>query len=292
MGYKDKLSFHRWNIGFIEAPVKDIINGDNSEVKWVKHKYRDRFFADPFILDHDAEQIRVLVEEFPFFTRKGIISLLTVDRKNYNLIKKQTIIDRDYHQSYPFILRYGKKIYLIPEASESGSLWIYEFDGEKVIDRRPLIKEPLLDSTIIHHGNKWWLFCTKRGAASNSDLFVYVSDNPTGGYNAISKVPLKCDLSSSRPGGYMIEADNEVYRVTQDCSETYGGGITLTKITDLSEKGFQEATIKSIEVNLSEFNEGFHTLNEHEGLTVVDGIKSEFRPLKKILYTLRSKIQK
>lgn len=90
----------------------------------------------------------------------------------------------------------------------------------------------------------------------------------------------------------MIEADNEVYRVTQDCSETYGGGITLTKITDLSEKGFQEATIKSIEVNLSEFNEGFHTLNEHEGLTVVDGIKSEFRPLKKILYTLRSKIQK
>lgn len=292
MGFKDKLSFHRWNIGFIEASINDVINNSDFKVKWVKHKYRDRFFADPFILDYNNNQIRVLVEEYPFFTRKGIISLLTINRRTYDLIDKHVLIDKKYHQSYPFILRYGEKIYIIPEASESGALWIYEFDGEKIIDRRLLLQEPLLDSTIIQYKSKWWLFCTKRGNASNRDLFVYVSDNPTGGYEAISKEPLKSNLSSSRPGGYMIEYDNEIFRVTQDCSKTYGGGITLTKVTNLSGDTFKEDIIKPIEVNLSDFNEGFHTINEYKGLIVVDGIKSEFRPLKKILYTLHSKFQR
>lgn len=178
----------------------------------------------------------------------------------------------------------------MPEASQGGGLWIYEFDGDKVTNCELLINEPLLDSTVIEYGGKWWLFCTKRGKASNKDLFIYVSDYPLSGYKAIDAAPMKCDLSSSRPAGYLIEQGGELFRVTQNCTETYGGGVQLTKITDLSETSFREISVMPIDLDLSDFNEGFHTINEYRGLTVVDGIKSEFRPLKKIFYTLKSKI--
>lgn len=290
MGFREKLSFHRWNVGFIESSISDIIEADKPYVNWVRHDYTDRFFADPFILDYDDERIRVLVEEYPFFTRRGVVSMLIVDRKSYDLVDKHTIIDKEYHQSYPFILRHKGKTYIVPEASQSGGLWIYEFDGDKVTNRELIINEPLLDSTIIEYDGRWWLFCTKRGNASNKDLFMYVSDDPLSGYKAIYSEPVKCDLSSSRPAGYMIEQGGELFRVTQNCSETYGGGVQLTKITDLSENSFREILIKPIDVELSDFKEGFHTINEYRGLTVVDGIKSEFRPLRKILYTLKSKL--
>ena len=291
MNLKAKLSFHRWNIGFIEKPANEIVSTDKTAVKWLKHNYYDRFFADPFILDHNENIIEVLVEEYPFFSRKGIISLLTIDRMTFELKDKRTIIDQPYHQSYPFILRLKDKTYIIPEASESGALWYYELRDGDALDRQVLINEPLLDSTIIKKGDKWWLFATKRGDNSNKDLYIYKSENPLNGYSPLRNTPVKSDLSSSRPAGYPIEINGQLYRVTQDCSRTYGGGINLTEIKEMSEDNFCERICHPVITDLGEFNEGFHTINEFNGLTVVDGIKSEFRPLKKILMTLKSHIR-
>lgn len=41
----EKLYCTRWNIGFIEQPVAEIMTGAETEfdVKWVKHRLTDRF---------------------------------------------------------------------------------------------------------------------------------------------------------------------------------------------------------------------------------------------------------
>ena len=69
MKLKDRLIHYikdtKYNIGFIDGDLKDIIEGKLPiEVNWLNHPYRDRWFADPFILDVTDNEIWVLVEEW------------------------------------------------------------------------------------------------------------------------------------------------------------------------------------------------------------------------------------
>ena len=65
-----------WNIGFVENTLDGVINGEPLKIKWLNHECKDRWFADPFILDVTDDKIYVLVEEyyyphtFTFFTVK------------------------------------------------------------------------------------------------------------------------------------------------------------------------------------------------------------------------------
>lgn len=117
----EKLYCSRWNIGFIEQPVAEIMTGAETEfdVKWVKHRLTDRFFADPFILSVEGGVIKVLVEEYFYNTKKGIITLLEVDAATYELRRRKVVLEQPYHQSFPYIHRDGDRIYVLPEASES-----------------------------------------------------------------------------------------------------------------------------------------------------------------------------
>lgn len=128
----DKLYCSRWNIGFIEQPVAEIMTGAETEfdVKWVKHRLTDRFFADPFILSVEGGVIKELVEEYFYNTKKGIITLLEVDAATYELRRRKVVLEQPYHQSFPYIHRDGDRIYVLPEASASGCLYRYEYDAE------------------------------------------------------------------------------------------------------------------------------------------------------------------
>ncbi len=53
----------KYNIGFVDGNLESIIEGEPIKVNWMKHSYKDRWFADPFILDVTDNEIIVLVEE-------------------------------------------------------------------------------------------------------------------------------------------------------------------------------------------------------------------------------------
>ena len=83
MGIANKLKVVVWNIGFIEKEIGDFIsNQDTFSIIWMKHKYSDRFFADPFLLDIDDKFLYVLAEEYIFAEGKGRIALLSIDIEN------------------------------------------------------------------------------------------------------------------------------------------------------------------------------------------------------------------
>ena len=185
MGVVNRLTYHTWNIGFVEADVKDIVTNNTTQVNvhWVKHPYKDRFFADPFILSVDEKEIKVLVEDFPYYDKRGMISLLTIDRKTYELLEKKVILRQPYHMSYPFIMRKSNgELWVAPEASMSGNLYYYSINPDTMMleNQRVLVPEPLLDSTIVEHDGHWWLFCTKRGEDSNTNLYIYYAESPEG----------------------------------------------------------------------------------------------------------------
>lgn len=292
-----KAYYHTWNIGFIEDCSENIISSGRGrvQVNWLKHSYKDRFFADPFILSVDDEVINVLVEDYPYYDKKGMISLLTVDRNTYSLLEKKVILKQPFHMSYPFIMR--KKdgsIWIAPESSQSGKLYYYTMNPETKMlgNQKVLFDEPLLDSTIVEYNGEWWLFCTKRGEASNQDLYIYYADTPEGPWSPHAKNPVVNDSAMARPAGYLIKKGDKLYRAIQKCDKYYGEAINVSRVTKLSTTEFEEEFVKELRAQNDEYSNNFHTLNGLNGITVVDGIKKQFAPLRRVIYEIRNKIKR
>lgn len=293
-----KLSYNTWNIGIIERRIEDVLFKSNIdyEVHWVKHDYRDRFFADPFIYSVDEDVIKILVEEFLYNEKVGRISMLTVKRYTYELIGNETLLKKPYHLSYPFVfLDNVGGIFILPEASMSGVLTAYKMDelGCRLISHKVIVPEPLCDSTIIYYQNRYWLFGTKRGKDSNSKLYIYHSQNAEGPYIPHKNNPVLFDPSIARPAGSMFVADDgDLYRLTQKNDNYYGEGVNLTKVDFLSDDKFGETLIKRLPSHVGRYKDGFHTLNGKRDICVVDGFCKEFSPVRKMIYELSSRIKK
>lgn len=297
MGVVNRLTYHTWNIGFVEADVKDIVTNNTTQVNvhWVKHPYKDRFFADPFILSVDEKEIKVLVEDFPYYDKRGMISLLTIDRKTYELLEKKVILRQPYHMSYPFIMRKSNgELWVAPEASMSGNLYYYSINPDTMMleNQRVLVPEPLLDSTIVEHDGHWWLFCTKRGEDSNTNLYIYYAESPEGPWLAHAKNPVIKDASMARPAGCFVKNGDSLYRVIQKCDIRYGEAINVTKVEKLTSAEFKESFAKEIRAQKDEYSECFHTINGLNRITVVDGLRFQFAPLRRIVYEIRNKFIK
>lgn len=296
MFFIDKAYYHTWNIGFVELSIEDIVKSDSTQipVHWVKHSYKDRFFADPFILSVDEKEIRVLVEDFPYYDKRGVISLLKIDRKTYTLLQRQVVLKQPYHMSYPFILRKDKgDILVAPEASQSGNLYYYSLNQCTTMleNQRLLVNEPLLDSTIVEYNGLWWLFCTKRGEASNRDLFIYYADVPEGPWIQHAKNPVVQNDAMARPAGYLVKDGNILYRVIQKCDKCYGEAVNVSKVTKLTTTEFEETFVKELRTQKDEYAHCFHTLNGLDNLTVVDGVRRQFAPLRRVIYETRNKLK-
>ena len=102
-----------WNIGFLNID-KDFVNKSTWDIRWMKHNYKDRWFADPFILKVTNDEIIVLVEEFYDPIHRGRISKLTIDKQTYELKKIDVILELNSHLSFPAIFRKDDKIYIYP----------------------------------------------------------------------------------------------------------------------------------------------------------------------------------
>lgn len=295
MSVVSKFYYHTWNIGIIENSITNIILLNNNtllSVNWINHNYRDRFFADPFILDYTESEIQILVEEYPYFKKKGVISLLTVDRKNYNLLKRKVILEQPYHMSYPYIQRDSSgELWVAPEASMGGCLYRYNINLESKIleNQEVLLSEPALDSTIIEHDGMYWLFCTKRGFDSNKKLYIYYSNTSKGPWLAHTKNPVVDDSKYARPAGYMVKLNDTIYRFVQKNDISYGETINITKIEELSTVNYKESFVKQLNCRNSKYSSGFHTINGYKDICVVDGLYKDFAPFRRIWFEFRNK---
>lgn len=284
-----KLSLFHYNIGFFDYDSDFLLQG-KMHVHWTKHPYKDRFFADPFILDVTDNEIKILVEEFPYQEWKGKISLLTIGRGDYELKSKKTLLELDTHLSFPFIYRTETDVYVIPENSASGRLNAYRYDKEteSLHIESTLVEQPVIDPVIVRQDNHYILFGALKGKRENGDLYSWQSTNPLKSYALTNNTPVKSDNGSGRRGGDFFFLNNELYSATQSCVHSYGEALNICKVEDLSETKLVEKVVKTLHPD-ERYKEGLHTLNMHDGVCVVDGLTYLFRPLQKILISIRNK---
>ena len=268
MSIRNKLSRYvneqHWTLGFIEQPLKDIIEGKPYEISYVKGMPRDRWFADPFILNYDENSIQVLVEELCYKLRRGRIAKLIIDRHTYRLLGYKIILDLPTHLSFPFIQRKDGKIFISPENSASGSWNKYEYNPgtDSLTKVKTIVNLPLTDAVSTELFGEELISATRLPNPNGNILTTYSKDGEL-------KQSITFPSNLARNAGTWFCVDNKVYRPAQDCNLGYGKAVILQEVIN-NEGNFSFVDVRRIESTHPKFTTGCHTFNNYKGLTIID----------------------
>lgn len=260
----------KYNIGFVDGNLESIIEGEPIKVNWMKHSYKDRWFADPFILDVTDNEIIVLVEEWYDPLQRGRISKLIVDKSSFDLLELKVMIDEGSHLSFPSIERIGNEIYIYPERAGS-FLERYRYDHEKdSFEKDCRVSDlPLTDSVITDLFGQRLLFSTKMPDANGKELGIYSWDDKRK--ELVRLQYYHFDENISRMAGSFFVYGGNVYRPAQVCIKSYGDAVSIQEVSNENGKwNFKE--VRRIYSPTKDFDLGFHTFNEYKGVIVVDGL--------------------
>ena len=215
----------RWEVGFLDNTLEGVVAGDPLRVHWVKLPFHNRWFADPFILDYDEDEITLLCEEYSDKLKKGRIAKLLIDRRNFKLKSWKIIHELPTHLSFPRVIRNRGEIYIHPENSASGNHILYKYDMEMdcLVEGRVISDEPLTDPIMLEHGDRKLLFSTYEPNPNGNVLSVYEKKDDK--YTKIDEVVF--DNNCARMAGDFFKAGDKLYRPAQDCNEGYGKALII-----------------------------------------------------------------
>lgn len=273
MNFRTKLQYSQyWNIGFCDCSATDILASKQlPAVQWMNHPYKDRWYADPFILEVRNDEIIVFVEECSINNSKGIICELVLDRSSCRLKQRFVLLELDTHLSYPAIYRENGKVYVCPENSAAGKLNIYEYDKEnhRLVNPVCILDEPVADATILHFDDECYYLIATKVPDTQERAYLYKSDNLFGPYRQTLSEPVQLSRSCSRPGGAWIKVAGKLYRSSQNCIQNYGASLNIMEV-DFNGIKFNEKILFSLKPVSRRYNIGLHTLNFNDGICVID----------------------
>jgi hypothetical protein len=154
------------------------------------------------------------------------------------------------HASYPQIVQWNNSAYLFPEVSSGSSPVLVELglDGKpsgKKLHLKNLEDKKLIDGTLFESNGSWFLFAGSP-ADSHQRLELYSSSSLDSDFRAHPLSPIVLDPRSSRMAGPIVQKDGSIYRFGQNCSERYGGGITISRIIELTPSSYHEERVGSL----------------------------------------------
>jgi hypothetical protein len=228
-----------------------------------------RYYADPFPYCHRGQQF-VFVEEYRFATRRGCISVAKVESDGALSIPRQ-IIEEPHHLSFPFVFEQDGEIWLIPESGDANRVDLYRAESFPFRWKREgvLLKDIAgYDATLFRQDEQLWIFlCLGRWRSSTWDnLCLFHAKNLMDMWKPCTANPVLLDARMSRPAGRLFRRNGETFRPAQDCSQMYGGAITICRLDVLSERAFRQTPTGRIRTDAL----GCHTYNCRSGVEVLD----------------------
>lgn len=286
MSLYKKFLIQTYNVGIIKKNINDIISFGISagEICWLKHDYKDRFFADPFLIDEDDKNYYILAEEFFFWEEKGKITLLSIDKTSFSLNSRKVIIEEETHLSFPFCEFKGNTI--IPESVVSGKTYVYFYDHktQQVTKKSIILDEGLIDACFYcdKSGNKWILASNLKNP--KEDLYLYKEIE--GHYKKLNNgAPVMRSLDLTRAAGRVFEIDGVIYRPVQDSTGRYGRQTKIVKLNNINDNSYEAEEMQVINsFENPPFDQTLHTFNVYNDCVIVDGSKDFFRFPMKLFY--------
>lgn len=258
-----------WNVAYRSKIEGDILDSNSGKFTVIKNNFR-YWAADPFVFEYEGETY-IFAELYDYIKRRGILGYSKFEKNKFSRWKP--IIEESYHLSYPHIFEHKGDIYILPESSESNTLYLYkckrfpdEWERNKILDKN----FKCVDTTIFPQGQGLCAFTQ----TIDSNPFNY-SIKFDEKLNLIEKTKLKeKELKISRCGGKVFNKDNKYIRVCQDCRPYYGYGLIFKEFTinnnKYSDKVIKNITTKDIKIDKNMILDGIHTYNRSENLEVID----------------------
>ena len=241
---------------------------------------KGKFWADPIIFyDRISNKDWIFIEEYCFQKKIANLQTITIN-KQLKITSVKEVLDLPYHLSYPFVFEYANRYYMIPETSANKTLdlyesveWPFNWKFKKTI----MSNISTADATVYFDGLKYWMFLSISSYEKKDDfdeLYLYSTVNPVEG-NWIShpQNPIKSDVRNSRSAGPLFKIEDKLYRPAQDSSVTYGYGLKINLIKNLSDNKYEEELINTINPDSKKGMIANHTLSVGKEYILVDGIE-------------------
>lgn len=292
MKFRDKFILGTWNIGIVDGSLEELFaRPERMKIRWMRHHYRDRYFADPFLQDQDRKYYYFLAEEYNFWEARGKISRLTVEKDGMKLVNREVILNETHHVSFPFLFQ----DWILPEAYQSGAFYAYQpLTGGEGCRRIKICSEPLVDPVLLVRDEQYWLFATTRYTAADSikKLSIFHGDE-FGSFAPHEKNPVKIDCKTARPAGRFFTRQGRLYRPVMDSEAFYGHQVRIMEVTKLSAAEFEEREVMVLSSRDNPpYNQGFHTFNVYEDCIVVDGYREYYSYFLKPCFVKLNKVWK
>lgn len=235
------------------------------------------FWADPVVIQQN-EKYYLFVEEYVYSEGKGRISVIEMDADG-ECKKAIPILEKPYHLSYPFVFEKDRTYYMIPESSENKTIELYEcteFPYKWTFRRNLMENVTAADTTVLFHNDKWWLFTTIEeypGAGLLDELYLYYTDDIINSeLKSHLRNPIVSDVRSARGAGPIFKKNGELYRPSQICAPYYGWGISINRVTALSERDYSEEQVSVVAPAEGENIAGVHTISYVGKVCVIDAL--------------------
>ncbi|XXG48400.1 hypothetical protein AAC387_Pa02g2862 [Persea americana] len=207
------------------------------------------FVADPFLYVQ-GYTLYLFFETKNSITMQGDIGVARSVDQGATWEYLGIALDEEWHLSYPYVFSYLGKLYMMPEGNQRGDLRLYratkfplQWTLEKVLIRRPLV-----DASMIQYEGYHWLFAsdfTRFGTEKNAELEIWYSSSPLGPWKQHKRNPIHKSNRSvgSRNAGRPFIYEGHLYRMGQDCGQTYGRRVRIFKVEKLTIKDYGEVEV-------------------------------------------------
>jgi len=215
--------------------------------------------ADPFLFVKN-DTLHLFYEEQRGNRGKGIIKMTsTQDLKTWT--KDVVVLEESYHLSYPNVFKYGNKFLMLPETGHNGTIQLYEMSDDLKscrLFKTLLHGENFVDSTIFRQDNINYLVTSIYKGNSQYEARIYIGDENLDNWKLHPQSPFSAESENARCGGAIIVDKGSYYRIAQDCSGNYGGGLNAMKIDEITPSTYKEFISYSILPNRIHSNGGHH----------------------------------
>lgn len=259
-----------WGLAIRRSNGKYLYDGNFSEFTYIKNSFR-YWRADPFLFEHKGETY-IFAELFDRLKGKGKIGVAKI--KNGKCGKFKICLDLPWHLSYPCVYKQNNEIYMVPECARSGRITVYKskyfpYEWEEAY---VLYEGAGVDTTPVQiDGYPFGFFTTLKTKYNSKNNCLYYIDNKS----KQAKLIVENDFTV-RSAGHIFSEGSKTLRPSQDCENTYGGGLFFKMIESLSVDDFKEKNYRRINVsdiktdNSSISFNGIHTYNKTDTYEIID----------------------
>lgn len=261
-----------WNIGFARMNFPALLAATTlSDVALLPRRELGHYLADPFILSATPE-LTFLAEDYDDFRVGRIVEVTVRNPFAKPAVDVKVCLESTHHLSYPFVFREEGITYCLPECHQSNAALLYRYDAGTLTPVTDLVPgAKVIDGTILFHGGLYWLFCGLQNDNDHINLHLFFSNALHGNWSAHPLNPVKTDVRSSRSAGPIIAHQGALFRPAQDCSRSYGYGLSVNRIDCLTVTRFEETAVATIRPEaISGSCKGVHTLSFAGDLMVID----------------------